>query len=106
MIVNRRKDSRRFSEVMASLNEVFGNGEVTPRKVEVYFQALEPYPLEGVERAVANLIRHRTIGRFPTPGEIAEEIDVISRYQKPPELDEGAGHVKRLKLLTNKITNL
>lgn len=69
------KDKKEFATLMMSLAEVFDSGKPAgPIKTEIYFKALEEYPIDKVIGAVSDTIRLRVFNSFPKPAEIIEAI--------------------------------
>jgi len=73
--MHKQQDELKFAELMAVLAEVFDDGRPPSRlKMEVYYQALEQFDIESIEKSVKCLIFTRTTASFPKPAEIIQEI--------------------------------
>ena len=71
----KKKDEKRFAQLMAVLGEVFDSGNQTSAmKVEIYFQALTRFTIEELETAVKSVLQNRKTATFPKPAEVAEAI--------------------------------
>ena len=68
-----KTDNQAFKTLMIGMGEVFDK-ELSPALMEIYWQALKPYPITKVKAAVNEIIQHRTFSKFPLPGEITEQI--------------------------------
>jgi len=74
--MNLKKDKMRFAQAMAALGEIFDAGrESSALKTELYFQSLEKFSIDEIEKASTSLINTRTTATFPKPGEITEAIE-------------------------------
>lgn len=70
------KDKKEFATKMALIAEVFDDGKPpTKLKLDIYFKALEKYPIESISSAVSNIINNRVFPSFPKPAEIIQEIE-------------------------------
>jgi hypothetical protein len=70
-----QKDHSQFAKLMIALNEVFGRGEMSELKMEIYFKALQDFSIEQVSRGISTILANRTLDNFPKPGEIKEAIE-------------------------------
>lgn len=69
------QDHKQFAVIMATLAEVFNDGkEVSKIKMEIYFKALEKYPIDHISSAISEMIKSRVYPSFPKPAEIIQEI--------------------------------
>lgn len=70
------RDHKQFAVMMATLAEVFNDGkEVSKIKMEIYFKALEKYPIDHISGAISEMIKSRVYPSFPKPAEIIQEIN-------------------------------
>jgi hypothetical protein len=71
-----KDDLERFSQIMAVINEVFGNPDrpISDLKMDFYFQTLSDLTIEQLNSAAINLANNKTITVFPTPGQIREAV--------------------------------
>jgi hypothetical protein len=75
-MMKRRDDQTKFAGLMKALAEVFdGSIQPSPLKIELYFKALEQYPIEKLELAVSKMIKERAYSSFPKPAKIRENIE-------------------------------
>ena len=86
--------NKRIGELLVLLSEIF-NQELSPTLSKLYVQILSGYPIEKVESAVMNIIKHRIYPTMPKPAELLQYLD-------PPEsLDLNA--IEALRELSDKI---
>lgn len=64
-------DKKRFWACMKALEECAGI-PAGKEKAEIYFRALSDLDIAEIEKAVWNIVGHRTTASFPKPGEIRE----------------------------------
>lgn len=70
------KDKKEFATKMALIAEVFDDAKPpTKLKIDIYFKALEKYPIEAISSAVSSIIQNRVFPSFPKPAEIIQEIE-------------------------------
>jgi hypothetical protein len=73
--MDRKRDRKRFIQVMAALSEIFDAGkEVSALKSELYFKSLDRFSIEEIELGAQRLIHSRTTATFPKPAEFIQEI--------------------------------
>ncbi|HOG24270.1 MAG TPA: DUF6475 domain-containing protein [Candidatus Omnitrophota bacterium] len=70
-----QRDKKKFAALMAAMAEVFDRGaEISALKMDLYFKALERYPIDHISLAISNLIQGRVFPSLPKPAEIIQEI--------------------------------
>jgi hypothetical protein len=69
-----KKDLEAFSEIMSSLNEIYGDQQkgVSDLKMKLYFESLRDLTIDQLNHAVVILSRTKKIKTFPLPAEIIE----------------------------------
>lgn len=71
----KKADLIKFAEIMAGLAEVYDGGRPpTAIKIEIYFKALEIFPIQDIKNAVEKMFASRVYPSFPKPAEIIQEI--------------------------------
>ncbi len=71
-----KKDLKAFAQIMAVMNEAFGNPDrqVSNLMMDFYFKALQDMSIEDLNEAAVRLAQTKTIRTFPTPGEIRQAL--------------------------------
>ncbi len=70
-------DKKKFLEIMTSCSSVYRQ-EADKSTMRVFWQLLEAYPIEAVEKAFINHLRSNKF--FPTPSEIIASLDVKYKH--------------------------
>ena len=66
-----------FLEMLTGMAEIFDK-KLSEVVIEIYWQALKQYPLDGFKKAVNNIVQQHKYSYFPRPAEFIE-------YITPPE---------------------
>jgi len=72
--MTKENDLERFAICMGLLDQIFG-GETSSKKVSIYFEILNDYPIEQIEKAIKYIIKSRNTASFPKPAEIIQAIE-------------------------------
>jgi len=76
------KDTQKFRELMATLQEVFTPEKpISKAKMEIYFQTLEGYQIEDISTAVSKVVRTKEYPTFPLP------VDIIKAMTEPEDIE-------------------
>jgi hypothetical protein len=76
-------DRKEFIAQLLALGELFGK-ELSSAAMEMYFQALKPYSIDKIKKAVVQITRTHIYNTMPRPAEFIQFID------PPEDIDEKA----------------
>ena len=74
-----------FIEILTGLGEIYDK-KMSTIVLEMYWEALKPYPLDDIKQATNNIVRTHKYATFPKPAEFIEYIDPPQDAEAKAEL--------------------